>query len=78
VASQRGPEQIKAEIETARDQLAGAVDQLADRLAPKRLAAEAQLSAKEKVNSPTGRKVVAGVAVLIVVILIRNYRKSHN
>jgi hypothetical protein len=77
VASQRGPEQIKADIEQARTQLASAVDQLADRLAPKRLAAEAQESAKEKVNSPTGRAVIGGVAVLIVVILVRNFRKSH-
>jgi F0F1-type ATP synthase membrane subunit b/b' len=76
VAAERSQAQIRADIDKARDQLASAVDQLADRLAPKRLAAEAQVAAKEKVNSPTGKKVIGGIVVLVAVIAIRNYRKS--
>lgn len=77
MALERDQQQVKSDIEFARGQLAGAVDQLVDRLAPSRLIAEAQASAKQQVNSPRGQAVVAGVAVLVLVILIRNLRHSR-
>jgi len=77
VATQRDASQIRAEIEQARDQLAGAVDQLAVRLAPKRLADDVKASVKEKALSPQGKAVIGGVGLLLGVLMIRNLRRSR-
>jgi F0F1-type ATP synthase membrane subunit b/b' len=77
VATQRDAHEIRAEIEQARDQLALSVDQLADRLAPKRLADQAKAAVKAKVTSPTGKAVIGGTAVVLTFIVIRNLRRSR-
>jgi hypothetical protein len=75
--AQRDAHEIRVEIERARDQLASSVDQLADRLAPARLVAEAKSSARAKVTSPAGLAVLGGTALLITLIAIRNLRRSR-
>lgn len=77
VATQRDAAVIKAEIEQARDQLAVTVDQLATRLAPQRLIENTKASIMAKINSPTGKKVIAGTGVVVTIIVVRNFRRSH-
>jgi hypothetical protein len=77
VAVQRDTEQIRAEIEQARDQLAVTVDQLAERLAPQRLVDRFKAAAKAKAMSPAGKAVIGGSAVLLTVMVVRNLRRSR-
>jgi Protein of unknown function (DUF3618) len=77
VASQRDASDIRAEIEQARDQLAIAVDQLADRLAPKRLVDDAKTTLKQKAATPQGKAVIGGAGLLLSLLVIRNLRRSR-
>jgi hypothetical protein len=77
VVAQRDASEIRAEIERARDQLAGSVDQLANRLAPQRLAEQVKTSIKTKLTSPTGIAVVGGTAVVVALVVVRNLRRSR-
>ncbi len=77
MATQRDASDIRAEIEQARDQLAVTVDQLADRLAPKRLVDEFKASVKQKASTPAGKAVIGGAGLLIGVVIIRNLRRSR-
>ena len=77
MATQRDASEIRAEIEQARDQLAVAVDQLADRLAPKRLVEDAKTSLKQKALTPQGKAVIGGTGLLLTVLMIRNLRRSR-
>jgi F0F1-type ATP synthase membrane subunit b/b' len=77
VATQRDASEIRAEIEQARDQLAVAVDQLADRLAPKRLVDDVKTTLKQKAMTPQGRAVLGGAGLLLSVLVIRNLRRSR-
>jgi hypothetical protein len=77
VATQREAAEIRAEIESARDRLAVSVDQLADRLAPAQLVENAKTTAKQKALSPTGKVVLGTAGVLIVLLAIRNLRRSR-
>jgi uncharacterized protein DUF3618 len=77
VATQREASQIRAEIEQARDQLAVTVDQLADRLAPKRLINDVKTTVKQKALTPQGKAVIGGAGLLLSVLMIRNLRRSR-
>ena len=77
MATQRDAREIRAEIEQARDQLAVAVDQLADRLAPKRLVDDVKTSLKQKALTPQGKAVIGGAGLLLTVLMIRNLRRSR-
>ena len=77
VATQRDASQIRAEIEQARDQLAVTVDQLADRLAPKRLVDDAKATLKQKALTPQGKAVIGGTGLLLGLMMIRNLRRSR-
>jgi hypothetical protein len=77
VAVERDVQQIRTDIEQARDQLAVTVDQLADRLAPQRLADQIKASIKAKATSPAGKAVIGGSAVLLTLIVVRNLRRSR-
>lgn len=77
MATQRDASEIRAEIEKARDQLAGTVDQLAVRLAPQRLADDLKSKLKQKATSPAGKAVLAGTGLLLTVLVIRNLRHSR-
>jgi hypothetical protein len=77
VATQRDASEIRAEIEQARDQLAVAVDQLADRLAPKRLIDDVKTTLKQKAQTPEGKAVLGGAGLLLGMLVIRNLRRSR-
>jgi F0F1-type ATP synthase membrane subunit b/b' len=77
VATQRDASEIRAEIEQARDQLATTVDQLAERLAPKRLIDDVKTTLKEKAMTPQGKAVLGGAGLLLTVLMIRNLRRSR-
>jgi hypothetical protein len=77
VATQRDASDIRAEIEQARDQLAVTVDQLAGRLAPKRLVDDAKMTLKQKAMTPEGKAVLGGAGFLLSVLMIRNLRRSR-
>jgi F0F1-type ATP synthase membrane subunit b/b' len=77
VAAERSATEIRTEIEQARTQLAGAVDQLADRLAPKRLAGRAKQELRAKASTPAGKAVIGGGAVLLTLLVVRNLRRSR-
>ena len=77
MVTQRDASEIRTEIEQARDQLAVAVDQLADRLAPKRLVEDTKAALKQKAMTPQGKAVLAGAGLLLGVLMIRNLRRSR-
>lgn len=75
----RDPERIQREIESSRAQLATTLDQLADRVSPKRLAGVARDRATTFAASPPGMAVVGAVALLValrVARAARNRRRS--
>ncbi len=71
---ERTAEEVQREIETARDALAVAVDQLAVKTSPKRIANEAKASLLEKAQSPAGKAVIGGVGVVVVLLIVRRIR----
>ncbi len=74
---ERTAEQVQREIESARDALADAVDQLATRANPKRLADEAKQSAIAKAQTPVGKAVIAGVGLIVVLLVARRIRRAR-
>jgi hypothetical protein len=72
--SPRDPDQIQREIESSRTQLAATLDELAEKVSPKRLAAEATGSATAFLRTPPGMAVVGGVALLVLLAVVRRVR----
>lgn len=75
VAVERTADEIQRDIEQARASLADAVDQLAVRTNPRRLADDVKRSLKQKAQSPQGQAVIAGAGLLVVVLVVRRFRK---
>jgi hypothetical protein len=75
---ERTAEQVQNEIETARDALADAVDQLATRTNPKRLADEAKTSAIRKAQSPVGLAAIGGVGAVVVLLVVLRRQSSKS
>jgi hypothetical protein len=71
----RDPEDIKRDIEQSRAALAEAVDELAYRTNPKRVANNAKQSLIDKANTPQGRVVVGVTGALIVLLVVKRFRK---
>jgi hypothetical protein len=67
----RDPDSIQREIEQARDALAGTLDALAERTSPKRLGDRGKEAAREKLADPKIKFALLGLAVLVVLILLR-------
>ncbi|MDQ2723051.1 MAG: DUF3618 domain-containing protein [Actinomycetota bacterium] len=67
----RDTDSIEREIERARDQLAGTLDELSTRANPKRLVAQAKETLRAKFDEPTVRYVVIGVGALAAAVLLR-------
>jgi hypothetical protein len=67
VTQPRDPEMIEREIEQTRAQLAGTLDELAERVNPKRVANEGMTALTE---TPRGRAIVAGGAGLVALRLL--------
>ena len=70
----RDPDQIEREIETTRTQLAGTLDELAERVNPKRLAGQAKETTVEWFQTPVGMAVLGGVALLVTLGVVRRVR----
>jgi hypothetical protein len=75
--AERSAVEIRIELDQARDQLATSVDQLADRLAPKRLMDEAKVKVMAKASSPVGIAVLSGTGLLLTLLVVRNLRRSR-
>ncbi len=73
---ERTAEQVQHEIEAARDSLASAVDQLASRTNPKRLAGDAKQSLLAKAQTPAGKAVLGGVAAVVLLLVVRRVRRG--
>jgi uncharacterized protein DUF3618 len=71
----RDPEEIKRDIEQSRAALAEAVDELAHRTNPKRVANNAKQSLLAKANTPKGRIVVGVSGAVIVLLIVKRIRK---
>jgi hypothetical protein len=74
--AQRSADVVQAEIEHARDALAVAVDQLATRTSPKRLAGQAKQTMIEKAKTPAGKAVIGGVGAVLALLVIRRIRSG--
>ena len=73
--TERGADDIQREIESARVKLAGAVDQLAYRTSPKRVSETFKQTLKEKARSTQGRIVIGATGGLVVILVIRRFRR---
>ncbi len=67
---------IERDIERSRAALAQAVDQLAYRADPKRIANEAKQGALAKVKTPQGQAALGVAGVLLVLVIVRRIRKN--
>jgi hypothetical protein len=71
----RNPEEIKKDIDQARNQLASTVDSLAERANPQRIADTVRVRALAFVQKPVVKVSLAGVGVLTLVLVIRKIRR---
>jgi hypothetical protein len=71
----RSADEIQRDIEQARTGLAQAVDQLAYRTNPQRLAENAKQTLRERANSTQGRVVIGVTGGLVLLLVIRRIRK---
>lgn len=72
---QRSAEEIQRDIQQARASLAVAVDQIAYRTSPKRVANNAKAALMAKARTPQGQAVLAGVGLLVLIMVIRRVRR---
>ena len=70
----RDPDDIKQEIDKARDQLATTVDALAERANPRRIADDAKAGLVEFVKKPAVAASIAGLGAVVVVLFIRRIK----
>jgi osmotically-inducible protein OsmY len=75
VAGERSADDIQRDIEQSRAALAEAVDQLSYRANPKRVSDNLKQSLKEKAQSPQGRIVIGVVGGVVVLLVIKRFRK---
>jgi hypothetical protein len=77
VAANNRADEIQQEIEQARAALAQAVDQLAERGDPKRLAERLKVAVRLKLESPQGRAALGVAGALVALVVIRRIRNSR-
>jgi hypothetical protein len=77
VAANNRADEIQQEIEQARATLAQAVDQLAERGDPKRLASRLKVAVRLKLESPQGRAALGVAGALVALVVIRRIRNSR-
>ena len=70
----RDPEDIKQEIDRARDQLAATVDSLTERANPRRLANDIKVAAVAFLKKPPVTFALIGAGTLTVVLVVRRIR----
>jgi hypothetical protein len=71
----RDADDIKRDIEQSRAALAEAVDEIAFRTNPKRVADNAKQSLIEKAKTPQGQVVIGVVGVTVVLLIVKRFRK---
>lgn len=71
----RDPEDIKRDIDQARDQLAATVDNLAVRANPQRIANDIKAGVIRFLKKPAVAASLAGVGVVVVVVVVRRIRQ---
>jgi Protein of unknown function (DUF3618) len=74
VPDQRSAEEIQRDIQQARASLAVAVDQIAYRTSPKRVANNAKTALMAKARTSQGQAVLAGVGLLVLILVVRRIR----
>lgn len=75
MAGERSADEIQRDIEQARASLAVAVDQLADKTSPKRLADDVKGQLAVRAKSPQGQAILGAAGVVVVLLVIRRIRK---
>jgi uncharacterized membrane-anchored protein len=75
VAGERSADDIQRDIERSRAALAEAVDQIAERSNPKRIANNTKQSILAKLQTTEGRIAIAAVGGAVVVLIVRRVRK---
>lgn len=70
----RDPEEIRKDIDQARDRLAATVDTLAERANPSRIADDVKTRVVAIVTKPAVAASLAGIALVTVVLLVRRAR----
>ena len=71
---ERSAEEIQRDIERARESLASAVDQLAQRTSPKRAVDQAKDQVVAFLKSTPGKAVLGGGGALVVIVVVRKIR----
>jgi hypothetical protein len=74
VPDQRSAEEIQRDIQQARASLDVAVDQIAYRTSPKRVANNVKAALIAKAHTPQGQAVLAGVGLLVLILVVRRIR----
>jgi Protein of unknown function (DUF3618) len=77
VTRPRDPEHIQREIETTRTQLSGTLDELAERVSPKRLAGQGRAKAVELAQTPVGMAALGSAALLLALGVARRVRNRN-
>jgi hypothetical protein len=77
VAANRTADDIQHDIEQARASLAVAVDELAERASPKRIVHDAKQNLLAKAQTPAGKAVLGGAAVLAALLVVRRVRRRR-
>lgn len=67
----RDPDVIQRDIETARDALAVALDELGTKADPRRFVDSGKSSVRRRLNDPRVRYALIGVGVLVAVVVVR-------
>lgn len=73
--AERSADDIQHDIEQARVSLATAVDQLAERTSPKRLANDLKQDVLAKARTPQGKAILGGAGLVLAIMIIRRIRK---
>ncbi|AIT61717.1 DUF3618 domain-containing protein [Corynebacterium doosanense] len=73
----RDMDDIQRDIERTRRQLAGTLDELADRSKPKNIADDAKRSANAKLQDPNVQKVLIGIGVAVAGIIALSVARSN-
>jgi Protein of unknown function (DUF3618) len=77
VAENKTADDIQRDIEQARASLAVAVDQLAERTSPKRIANQTKQTLIAKARTPAGRAIIGGAVALVALLVIRSIRHRN-
>lgn len=73
----RNIDDIQKDIERTRKQLAGTLDELAERTRPQNLVGDAKTQVTDKLKDPQVQKILAGVAAVIVGGILFSSFRSH-